>query len=83
MAISSAVHEVAQEMGYKTYATLSEGFLILQRATMGRECEITAHVRPGQACIVLSELTRSVLAGPTVVEWEILKKIMHNSPGVL
>lgn len=42
-----------------------------------------ARPRPGQACIVLSELSRPVLVGPETAEWEALKQMAHNSAGLV
>jgi acyl transferase domain-containing protein len=119
---STSVYDVAQKMGYKIHATLSQELTILQRASQERgvkdtadldvlivvDKEVTcvdlqrlqtlakeqggavemvsleeAHPKPQQACIVLSELTRSVLAGPTSAEWGALKRIAHTGAGVL
>lgn len=40
-----------------------------------------ARPRPGQACIVLSELSRAVLVDPNPAEWASLKHMAHTSAG--
>ncbi|ENH98624.1 hypothetical protein COCC4DRAFT_45906 [Bipolaris maydis ATCC 48331] len=42
-----------------------------------------ARPRPGQACIVLSELSRPVLAAPTAAEWEAVKRITDTCSGIV
>lgn len=42
-----------------------------------------ASPRPTQACIVLTELARHVLAAPRIAEWEAIKRISHGGAGLL
>ncbi|KAJ6189933.1 hypothetical protein N7519_004841 [Penicillium mononematosum] len=42
-----------------------------------------ANPRPTQACIVLSELSRQVLAAPEPAEWEAIRTMAHRGAGLL